>query len=118
MMCFHADVVDLPEEELLQYGEGWLSFEWADRAFGKGGFEFDEGGFCTRSGPPRGGRGSITVVTLSRDRLRFRLQPELAQGLELDEEFEISFSISDEEYIQLRRIFEEFWGYQINLGLP
>jgi hypothetical protein len=43
---------------------------------------------------------------VQRDRIRLRFSPALARKLELDEEVEIAFSISDEKFAQLQRTMD------------
>lgn len=85
------------------HGEGWLAIHWRHDLYGGDTLSIGFDGWCSRRMPIRSGQGPPEYVELTRDRLRLRFAPDLAKKLELDEEVEISFSASDEEFDELRR---------------
>ena len=68
----------------------------------------DLDGHCSRRMPIRSGDGPPLVVELQRDRIKLRFPALLAKKLELDEEIEILFAISDNDFAQLQRTIEYF----------
>jgi hypothetical protein len=110
MVSFQAESVDVPDETDRSYGEGWLSFQWADPLYGREGLTIQLDGHCSRNMPIRSGNGPPDFVDLKRDRVTLRFDPVLAKELELDEEIEIRFALTDEAFYQLQRTIDYFNG--------
>ena len=94
--------------DLLDYGYGWVHFEWPDAIFGKEGLEIDAEGHCSRNMPIHSGTGPPEVLELERNRIKLRFDPALAKRLQLEEEVEIRFSISDEKLCELHNLVKEW----------
>jgi hypothetical protein len=106
MASYHADRVDLTADT--EYGDGWITFRWPDRLFGWECLEIALDGHCSRRMPVHSGDGLPEFVELKRDRIRFRFEPALAEKLELEEDVEISFDISDDDFRQLCKAINYF----------
>ena len=94
----------------LDHGEGSIGFQWPDSYFGKEGLRVTLDGHCSRNMPIRSGDGPPEFVELRRDAIRIRFDAVLAAKLELPEEIEIGFCVSDEEFAELRRFVDGFNG--------
>lgn len=92
----------------LDHGEGWIAFHWFE--IPSGGLKIDLDGHCSRDMPIRSGSGPPEFVELRRDVVRLRFDDELARKLELPEEIEIGFHISDDEFAELQRVVDWFNG--------
>lgn len=94
----------------LDNGYGAIVFQWSDPSFGHEGLiiglNADGFGHCSREMPIRSGNGPPHVIYLERKRIALRFSPALAQQLQLSEEIEIVFDVSDEEFAKLRTAVE------------
>ena len=90
------------------HGEGWIAFDWFE--IPSGGLKIDLDGHCSRGMPVRSGNGLPEFVELRRDAILLRFDTDLARKLELPEEIEIGFRISDGEFAELRRVVDWFNG--------
>ena len=108
MPSFEALSVDIPVENELSHGEGLLSFQWADPLYGREGLNIDSGGHCSRNMPVRSGDGPPRLVDLRRNSIRLSFTAALARTLELEEEIEIRFTISSEEFCRLQHTVDLF----------
>jgi hypothetical protein len=107
MQSFIASDVDVPDETSLDYGEGCpLRFSWPDALYGCEGLTIDLEGHCSRNMPIRSGYG-LKSVDLHRDRILISFKASLAQQLELDDNIEIGFQISDADFERLQRTVAE-----------
>lgn len=84
-------------DDVIADGEGDVHFQWEDYIFGYECLTIVQDGHCSRRMPIRSGFG-LKGYTLRRDRITFQFTPELAKLLELDEQIEIQFDLSDEEF--------------------
>lgn len=91
------------------HGEGWLVITWPHEFYGYDSLQINFDGHCSRRMPINSGSGSFEYVELTRDRIRLHFDADLAGKLKLDEDIEFSFSISDEQFTELRR-WVEFWN--------
>lgn len=89
-------------------GEGWVTVRWPHELYGYEELKVDIDGHCSRRMPIYSGSGSPDLLELRRDGLRMRFDPELARKLRLDEEIEILFSLTDAQFEELCRLFEDF----------
>lgn len=103
MNSFFAEFVRLPDDNALDYGEGELVFQWSDPIYGSESLSIDLEGYCSRAMPIRSGQGPPSIIELHRFRIKLSFAPSLARQLELDEKVEISFALSDAEFLQLQR---------------
>ncbi len=106
MTIYHATSVDVCAD--FDYGEGWIDIQWPDPLFGSEGLRIDLDGHCRRNMPIRSGNGPPEFKALERDFLRLRFTPLLAKTLQLDEEIEIRFALSDSEYAELQKAVNYF----------
>jgi hypothetical protein len=90
----------------LDHGEGWIAFHWIETP--SGGLKIDLDGHCSRDMPIRSGNGPPEFVELRRDAIRLRFDAELARKLELPEEIEIKFRISEDEFAKLQHVVDWF----------
>jgi hypothetical protein len=108
MTSFYADRVDVTADT--DNGEGWITFRWPDRLFGWECLIIDLDGHCSRRMPIRSGDGWPEFVELKRDRIILRFEPSLAEKLQLEEDVEITFAISDDDFRQLSRAIDYLNG--------
>ncbi len=108
MAQYHAEKVELDAET--DYGEGWVEFQWPDSLYGWECLKIDLDRHCSRRMPIRSGDGLPDLVELQRNRIRFRFDPSLARKLELEQDVEITFDISDDEFSDLRRVVDYLFG--------
>lgn len=94
------------------HGEGWVVFRWPHERYGHEELTIDLDGHCSRRMPIHSGEGPPEFVELQRDSIKLRFDPALADKLQLAEEIEISFSLSDDEFAELRHVVEYFSGWQ------
>lgn len=106
MTSYQASRVDLLVD--VDYGEGWITFDWPDAVFGHDQLTIDLDGYCSRRMPIHSGWGPPDFLELQRDRIRLRFAPELASKLKMDEEIEIVFALPDDDFLELRRAIEYF----------
>ncbi len=92
------------------HGEGWVVFRWPHERYGVEELRIDLEGHCSRHMPIHSGEGPPEFVELQRDLIRLRFDPGLAEKLQLPEEIEIAFRLTDEEFCELRRVVEYFNG--------
>ena len=92
------------------YGEGWVVFQWPHERYGVEELRIDLDGHCSRRMPIHSGEGPPEFAELRRDQIRLRFDPVLAKKLQLSEEIEIAFRLTDEEFAELRRVVEYFSG--------
>ena len=85
----------------IEQGAMLVSFEWSDPLYGVEGLDVDVDGFCSRKMPIRSGKGPLEIIHFRRDSIALKFPPVLAEQLELDEEIEISFTITDDEFNSL-----------------
>lgn len=97
MMYFHASRVHIPSRQDVDYGEGWIQFEWKDDVLGWECLTIQLDGFCERRMPLNSGHG-IQDIELERNRIRLRFWPTLAANLKLEREVEIEFDIGETEF--------------------
>jgi hypothetical protein len=107
MERYQADKVELFAD--VDYGEGGIAFRWPDPRFGWECLKIDLDGHCARRMPIHSGSG-IDSIELHRDRIRFRFAPPLARALQFEEEIEIAFSTSDEDFRALRKVIVYLMG--------
>jgi hypothetical protein len=94
----------------VDYGEGWVTFCWPHELYGYDELRIDLDGHCSRRMPIHSGAGPPEIAELRRDGIKLRFDPILAQKLELQEEIEILFSLSNAEFAQLRRVVDYLEG--------
>jgi hypothetical protein len=109
MQSFLAEL-GIPDDSALDHGEGWLCFTWDDPMYGNEGLRIDLDGHCSRMMPIRSGEGPPCFAELGRNFIKIHFPSELAKKLELDEEVEITFAISDQDFDQLKRVIQYFSG--------
>ena len=109
MQSLIATKVTIPDQTDLDYGEGWLEFEWLDSRFGREGLTIQLDGHCSRFMPIRSGCG-LRDVQLSRDRILLSFEHSLAEKLELDDQVEIVFQISDSDFSQLQQTVATYFA--------
>jgi hypothetical protein len=90
------------------HSEGWVVFRWAHDVYGYEELRIDLDGHCSRRMPSHSGSGPPEFVELRRDRVKLGFGAELARKLRLDEEVEISFSLLEPEFQELRRVIDYF----------
>ncbi len=101
-VCINADV---------DYGEGYVVFKWPHELYGYEELEISlDDGFCSRRMPIHSGDGPPESEELLRDSIKLRFTHSLAEKLQLAEEIEISFQLSDDEFVKLKRVVEYFNG--------
>jgi hypothetical protein len=92
------------------HGEGWVVFQWPHDLYGYDELKIDFDGHCSRRMPNHSGQGPPGYAELTRDGIRLRFNPQLARKLELTEQIEVSFCLSDDRFSELRRWVEFFEG--------
>ncbi len=98
MQSFRAIDIGWPDSVGLDHGEGWVTFQWEDPLYGREGLRIDiDGGHCSGNMPIRSGYGLLDWE-VRRNAITLRFAPELAKKLELDDEIEIRFDLSDDEF--------------------
>lgn len=90
------------------HGEGWMVIRWPHHHYGHDSLAITFDDHCFRRMPINSGSGRPEYVKLTRDHIQLHFDAELAGKLKMDEDVEFSFSISDEEFTELRR-WVEFW---------
>jgi hypothetical protein len=108
MALYHAEKVDLSADA--DYGEGWIIFQWPDRLFGWECLTLNLDDYCARRMPIRMGGGMPEFIDLQRDRIRMRFDPDLAAKLEFEQDVEITFNVSDEDYRELCKVISYLKG--------
>ena len=78
--------------------------------YGTEGLTIDYNGHCSREMPIRSGEGWPDFAELRRNLVRIRFASSLAVKLELPEEIEIGFSLTDEGFAELQRAVNWFSG--------
>jgi hypothetical protein len=106
MQPFVATKVELNAD--LEYGEGRIRFRWPDQMSGEELLEIDCDGHCSRRMPIYSGTGPPRFIVLERNRVVIQFSATLAKQLRLEEEIEITFSISDDDFQKLVA-FREFY---------
>jgi hypothetical protein len=91
-------------------GEGWVVFQWAEELCGQEELKIDLDGHCSRRMSIRSGTGPPEFVELRRDLVTMRFDSALAQKLQMADEIEISFHLSDAEFADLSRVIDYFNG--------
>jgi hypothetical protein len=104
MQSLHARKVNVLADT--DHGEGCMRFEWADELAGWDELKIDLDGHCSRRMPIHSGSGGLECVELSRNRIRLRLSPGLADRLRLDTDVEFTFAIPEPDYAELHRAVE------------
>lgn len=92
------------------HGEGRVVFKWPHELYGYEELTIDLDGYCSRRMPIHSGDGPPEFVELRRDSIKLRFTRSLAEKLQLAEEIEISFQLSDDEFSKLQRVVEYFNG--------
>jgi hypothetical protein len=92
------------------HGEGWIVFQWPHERYGFEQLTINLDGFCSRRMPIHSGQGPPNFVELRRQFIRIRFDRLLASKLQLGEEVEISFRLSEAEFCELRRVIDYFNG--------
>jgi hypothetical protein len=108
MKSFHAHAIEFVGD--FDYGEGWITFQWKDKLYGKEGLTIDLDGHCSRNMMIRSGTGPPEFIELQKDSLKLRFTPYVAKMLELDEEIQITFEPNDEIFKQLKQLKDYFEG--------
>jgi hypothetical protein len=101
MVLYRAENVELTVDT--DYGEGWVTFQWPDQLYGWECLMIYVDGHCSRRMPIRSGNGLPEFVALQRDRIKLRFDPVLAAKLELEQEVEIAFDVSDDVFRELQK---------------
>lgn len=109
-MKFHATVVGIPDQDSREDGNScdMLFFEWPDPLYGEEGLYIQLDGHCSCRTFLRSGNGPPEFVEVNRSNVKLRFTPKLAKYLEWDEEVEITFDITDEQYTELVKTVEHF----------
>jgi hypothetical protein len=94
----------------VDYGEGWITFQWPDPLYGHEGLTIDLDGHCSREMPIHSGQGPPEFVALERDSVKLRFPPALAQKLQLESDVEILFNIPDKDFTTLQLVIDYFSG--------
>ena len=92
----------------VDYGEGYIHFEWPDPIYGSEGLTIDLVGFCSRNMSIRSGAGPPDFVELRPGSVTLRFTSVLAKKLELHETIQIQFSISEDDFRALQQVVEYF----------
>ena len=108
MLHYSSTSVDICEDT--DAGEGWIAFRWAHDLYGYEELKIDLDGHCSRRMPIHSGTGPPEIVELRQDGIRLRFDPILARKLQLEEETEYLFRLSDAEFVDLRRVVDYFDG--------
>lgn len=108
MPRYAATAVDVRADT--EHGEGWVVFRWPHDRYGYEEMRIDLDGHCSRRMPVHSGTGPPEFVRLHRDGVRLRFDPPLAEKLRLAPEIEITFSIPNGVFADLRRVVEYFNG--------
>lgn len=85
----------------VNYGEGYIAFEWPEPLYGREWLQIDMEGFCSRMMPFRSGQGPPEFLDVDPEFIRLRFDQRLALRLELAPEIEIRFQASADEFRQL-----------------
>jgi hypothetical protein len=113
MTFYHADQVAVVAD--VEYGEGYIQFRWPDPIVGHEGLKIDLDGHCSREMPIHSGDGPPKFIELDRSGLKLWFPPELAKKLKLDQDLELTFTLTDNDYLALQRVIDHFRELEIEL---
>jgi hypothetical protein len=107
-MHFQANSVIVQAD--LDYGEGWIQFVWKDTQNRTESLRIDLDRHCSKSMPWYSGTG-VEVICLERTSMLLRFPPTVAESLRFEKEVQISFTLNDAEYVEVRRFVEFLEGH-------
>jgi hypothetical protein len=92
------------------HGEGWITFQWPHELYGYEELRIDLDGHCSRRMPVHSGTGPPDFVDFATRRHQDSLRPRPAQELQLEEEIEILFHLTEAEFDDVRRVVDYLNG--------
>jgi hypothetical protein len=108
MITYQANRVSLDAD--IDYGEGYIEFQWSDTVFGWECLTIDLNGHCSRRMPIHSGQGLPTFAELQQNRMRLHFDANLAKKLQLEEDVEILFDVSEPDFQKLRQVVDYLIG--------